>query len=381
MCNALSQALAETPAKEFEPDKASHMLLSGKATPFFCLSRDQSGRKLTFSRKNVFASKRNAISSVLKLDGAQSGASPGSALDFHQLLLKTQQRIIQEAESLESSSQTFLIDKWATAPSRTGITAVMQDGCLLEKGAVNISLVQGKLTSERAMAMSSRGRGIHHAGGQSYSAAALSLVFHPANPFVPTLRADVRLFQVEGQAWYGGGCDLTPAYLFEDDARQFHSFWKATCDKHHTDLYSKYKAWCDDYFYIPARQEHRGIGGIFFDDLEATDAPFDVSQFVKDVAEGILSSWRDIATKRQAMPFSDDQRQWQLLRRGRYLEFNLLYDRGVKFGLSGGRLESIMVSAPPLIAWRYNVVPEAGSAEAKLVAVLQKPVDWATPTT
>ncbi|DBA80120.1 TPA: hypothetical protein ACH3X2_007602 [Trebouxia sp. C0005] len=187
--------------------------------------------------------------------------------------------------------------------------------------------------------------------------------------------------QVEGQAWYGGGCDLTPAYLFEEDARHFHSFWKATCDKHHTDLYTKYKAWCDDYFYIPARQEHRGIGGIFFDDLEAKDAAFDVSQFVEDVAEGILSSWRDIATKRQAMPFSHEQRQWQLLRRGRYLEFNLLYDRGVKFGLSGGRLESIMVSAPPLIAWRYNVVPEAGSAEAKLVAVLQKPVEWASHTT
>ncbi|KAL0025908.1 hypothetical protein WJX77_002191 [Trebouxia sp. C0004] len=293
-------------------------------------------------------------------DGAQPGASPGTAQNFHQLLLATQQSIIREAESLDSSGQTFLIDKWATAPSRSGVTAVMQDGCLLEKGAVNISLVQG---------------------GQSYSAAALSLVFHPANPFVPTLRADVRLFQVEGQSWYGGGCDLTPAYLFEEDARQFHKFWKATCDKHHADLYPKYKAWCDDYFYIPARQEHRGIGGIFFDDLEAKDAPFDVSQFVKDVAEGMLSSWRDIATKRQATPFSDEQRQWQLLRRGRYLEFNLLYDRGVKFGLSGGRLESIMVSAPPLIAWRYNVVPEAGSAEAELIAVLQKPVDWTSHTT
>ncbi|KAL0025409.1 hypothetical protein WJX79_006082 [Trebouxia sp. C0005] len=357
------------------------MLLSGKATPLFCLPRDQFGRKLTPSRIPVFPRESNAVSSVLKSDGAQTGASPDSAQDFDQLLLNTQQRIIQEAESLESSGQTFLIDKWATAPTRSGITAVIQDGCLLEKGAVNISLVQGKLTPERAMAMSSRGRGIDHAGGQSYSAAALSLVFHPANPFVPTLRADVRLFQVEGQAWYGGGCDLTPAYLFEEDARHFHSFWKATCDKHHTDLYTKYKAWCDDYFYIPARQEHRGIGGIFFDDLEAKDAAFDVSQFVEDVAEGILSSWRDIATKRQAMPFSHEQRQWQLLRRGRYLEFNLLYDRGVKFGLSGGRLESIMVSAPPLIAWRYNVVPEAGSAEAKLVAVLQKPVEWASHTT
>lgn len=379
-CNAV-EVHAETPAKRFEPDRAPHMLLNSKATPLFRVPRDQSGRALVPSRKHGFSCKSKPISSVLKSDGAHSGASPGSSQDFHQLLLKTQQNIIQEAESLESSGQTFLIDKWATAPSRSGITAVMQDGCLLEKGAVNVSFVQGKLTPERAMAMSSRGRGIHRAGGQSYSAAALSLVFHPANPFVPTLRADVRLFQVEGQAWYGGGCDLTPAYLFEEDARQFHSFWKATCDKHHTDLYPKCKAWCDDYFYIPARQEHRGIGGLFFDDLEAKDAPFDVSQFVKDVAEGILSSWRDIARKRQAMPFSDEQRQWQLLRRGRYLEFNLLYDRGVKFGLSGGRLESIMVSAPPLIAWRYNVVPQAESAEAKLIAVLQKPVDWANPTT
>ncbi|KAL3155092.1 hypothetical protein ABBQ38_011155 [Trebouxia sp. C0009 RCD-2024] len=201
-----------------------------------------------------------------------------SAEQFYEFLLDQQASIIQQTEGLEESGVPFLRDQWSASPSRCGITAVLQDGQLLEKGAVNVSLVQGTLTPERATTMSGRGRGIDPKGGQPYSAAALSLVYHPANPFAPTLRADVRLFQVEGQSWYGGGCDLTPAYLFEEDACCFHRHWKATCDKHDAKLYPRYKAWCDDYFYIPARQEHRGIGGIFFDDLEAADAQFDVAQ-------------------------------------------------------------------------------------------------------
>jgi len=223
------------------------------------------------------------------------------------------------------------------------------------------------------------GRGRHVEAGAPYAAAAMSLVFHPAHPLVPTLRADVRLFQADGQAWYGGGCDLTPAHLFDEDAESFHTFWRDLCDQHGANLYDEYKAWCDKYFYIPARSEHRGVGGIFFDDLAADDPNTNAPEFVKAVGRGILPSWRQIAEARQQQAFSEDQRQWQLLRRGRYLEFNLLYDRGVKFGLDGGRVESIMVSAPPLIAWRYRAEPAPGSEEARLLDVLQEPRAWARP--
>jgi len=199
--------------------------------------------------------------------------------------------------------------------------------------------------------------------------------------------------QVEGsRGWFGGGADLTPSYLFEQDARDFHTFYKTICDKYSNTLYEESKAACDKYFYIPARKEHRGTGGIFFDDLESfqinkgdqtenmgdpeeadTDAVF---SFVRDVAEGFMPSYLPIANLRRTLAYGEAERQWQLLRRGRYLEFNLLYDRGVRFGLDGGRIESIMVSAPPLVAWKYNVVPEQGSREAELLKVLQKPQSW-----
>lgn len=303
--------------------------------------------------------------------------------EFEHYILDLQQRIIQAAEELDGSGARFQHDRWSRSPDNPnagyGITSVLEGGSVLEKAASNISVVAGTLSPERAKAMSSRGRdAIDPAGGQRYSAAAMSLVFHSAHPLIPTLRADVRLFEVEGQMWYGGGCDLTPFYPGDDDFRQFHAFWKGTCDRHDLKLYPEFKSWCDRYFYIPARKEHRGVGGLFFDDLEAGPAAgYDVAQFVRDVGDGILPSWTSIVARRRTQPFSEAQRQWQLLRRGRYLEFNLLYDRGVKFGLDGGRVESIMVSAPPLIAWKYNVQPEAGSAEEQLVELLRTPREWA----
>jgi coproporphyrinogen III oxidase len=282
--------------------------------------------------------------------------------------------------------------------------------------------------------MSSRGRSaIDPAGGQPYSAAALSLVFHPAHPMVPTLRADVRAFEVAGSRWLGGGCDLTPCYLFDEDIGQFHRHWRKVCDAHEKNVYPEFKAWCDRYFYLTARKEHRGTGGIFFDDLESPAGAgagagrtreFDAEAFTRDVAVNILPSWEGLAARGRQRAFTPAQREWQLLRMGRwvvnphfflshflhvrlpstmpfvyicptmrptshdrphplsilaprYVEFNLLDDRGVRFGLSGGRMESIMVSAPPLVRWAYNVVPEPGSEEARLVEVLQKPREWA----
>ncbi|KAK9811444.1 hypothetical protein WJX72_003979 [[Myrmecia] bisecta] len=324
-------------------------------------------------------------SSKLYSISAVPGASNQQAIDslnqqsFEAFLLQTQQGIIQAAEGLDGSGRHFQHDRWQRNPEDPnagyGITCVLEGGDLLEKAAVNISMVKGTLSAERAKAMSSRGREIGNLGGQAYTAAALSLVFHSAHPMVPTLRADVRLFQVGASAWFGGGCDLTPSYLFEEDAREFHAHWKRVCDAHGPQLYPECKAWCDRYFYLPARREHRGIGGIFFDDLQA-QGPLDAEGFVRSVATNIIPSWEPSVARRRSMAYTPAQRNWQLLRRGRYLEFNLLYDRGVRFGLEGGRIESIMVSAPPLIAWRYNVVPEEGSPEAELMQVLRKPREW-----
>lgn len=300
---------------------------------------------------------------------------------FEHYILDLQNSIIAAAEALDGSGQRFIHDRWEREAGNPnigyGITSVLECGSILEKAAVNISVINGVLSPERAKMMSSRGRHcVDPAGGQPYAAAAMSLVFHSAHPFIPTLRADVRLFAVEGRQWYGGGCDLTPFYLNESDGREFHQYWKSVCDKYDHKLYPQFKEWCDRYFYIPARKEHRGLGGLFFDDLDAATEKYDVEKFVRDVGDGIIPSWAPIVKRNRGLSYTPAQREWQLLRRGRYLEFNLLYDRGVKFGLDGGRIESIMVSAPPLIAWKYRVEPEKGSEEEKLIQVLTEPREW-----
>ena len=262
--------------------------------------------------------------------------------------------------------------------------------------------------------VSGRGRAeIDPAGGQKYATAALSLVFHPTSPMVPTFRADVRRFAVEGagDVLYGGGADLTPYYLYEDDAREFHASWRELCDAHDTSvdpsvfdmcaaetgglggaLHARCKRWCDEYFYIPARGEHRGVGGIFFDDMEAGGSPEsdasaespqrkavvarDPEAFTRAVAKNWIASYAPIVERRRGERYGDVEERWHHQRRGRYVEFNLLYDRGVKFGLDGGRVESIMVSAPPRVRWDYNVAPEKGSREENLVEVLRNPRCW-----
>ena len=306
--------------------------------------------------------------------------------DFSDFVLTLQTDIIKQTESHieRTSGKIFIRDEWkrGDGSSGFGITAVLEGGDVVEKAASNVSVIHGTLTKSRAQAMSSRGRDcIDPNGGQEYSAAAMSLVFHSGHPHIPTLRADVRVFEVAGQKWFGGGCDLTPFYVYEEDFREFHQYWKGICDAYDTSAYSTYKAWCDDYFYIPARKEHRGIGGLFFDDLDEDSNPnacLPVEEFVRQVGQGILPSWITIVERRQDIRPTESEREWQLMRRGRYLEFNLLYDRGVKFGLEGGRIESIMVSAPPMIAWKYNPVPEQGSKEEALLELLSgSPRAWA----
>ncbi|KAH9325547.1 hypothetical protein KI387_005725, partial [Taxus chinensis] len=299
-------------------------------------------------------------------------------------------------ELADGSSRSFCTDKWLRGQDSSngyGITRVIEDGNLLEKGAVNVSIVYGQLSEARAKAMSSRGRGI--AAGSYYFAGALSLVFHPQNPYVPTFRADVRYFEIDGGfGWFGGGADLTPCYLDVEDAQFFHHSLKKLCDQYDPSFYSQCKSKCDAYFYIPVRKQHRGIGGIFFDDLEFFEEQTGAGnkslldndekeinfqdtvkrggrekafKFIKELADGFTSSFLPIANKSRVREYGKRQKEWQHLQRGRYLEFNLLYDRGIKFGLDGGRIESIMVSAPPLVSWKYNVKPEVGSPEAKML--------------
>eukprot|EP00892_Ulva_mutabilis_P000804 jgi/Ulvmu1/10724/UM068_0010.1 len=377
-------------------------------------------RSIEVSRSWKRPARAAAVSSPRSGATSQGTTSGGArAPAFEEYVLDLQKDIKSRAERIESGSRkVFIDDRWDRGESGNngyGITSVLEGGDVLEKAAANISVIKGVLTPERAVVMSSRGRdGIDPEGGQAYSAVAMSLVFHSAHPFIPTLRADVRLFEVGEEAWFGGGCDLTPNYLshthpdapsatdLTPDISAFHTFWKDLCGEHSPALYPRYKRWCDDYFYIPCRKEHRGTGGIFFDDLDAEEplgaglegedggaspqgagrgegGVLGAEAFTRAVGSGIVPSWEGIVEARRGLPFTEEHRKWQELRRGRYIEFNLLYDRGVRFGLEGGRIESIMVSAPPRVRWAYrqSVAPPEGSPEAAMLRVLREPREWA----
>ena len=303
--------------------------------------------------------------------------------DFCTFLQTKQTEIITSLEEMDGSDAKFTKDSWGDFTDSTGgMTRVLQGGLVIEKGACSLTVIRnGILSKERAEAIRSR-QDISISEGDTYSAAALSIVLHSRSPLVPTFRSDVRVFLVSTStstlAWFGGGADLTPYYLDEEDVTAFHQMYRTLAKSH--DLgddftYERMKQSCDDYFYLPARSEHRGTGGIFFDDLTATSASM---AFVEGVTNSWTPSWLPIVEKHRNSQYTDQQRQWQLLRRGRYLEFNLLYDRGVKFGLANAnpRVEGVMVSAPPLIAWEYNHVIHKGSPEAKLMEVLKEPRVW-----
>lgn len=336
---------------------------------------------------------------VSELSDISQSQSPleGIFNEFSTFLQEKQVQIISQIEEIDGSGVMFSNDRWGmfsdNAPSDSvsgGITRVIQGGNVVEKGACSLTLLQGgKLTAERALSIQGRQQSDCSASiqeGDTYSAAALSMVLHTRSPMVPTFRSDVRIFMVQPSggnttlAWFGGGSDLTPYYLFDEDIRSFHSSLKCLCEKYRNEDYEmidyqKMKEECDTYFYLPARSEHRGVGGMFFDDMPASKHTLN---FVKAVANNWMPSWFPIVTNRKDMQYSDQQRQWQLLRRGRYLEFNLLYDRGVKFGLANAnpRVEGVMVSAPPLIAWEYNHEIEKNSEEERLVNILKSPINW-----
>jgi coproporphyrinogen III oxidase len=270
---------------------------------------------------------------------------------------------------------TLIEDEWQREGGGGGRTRVMNGGDIFEQGGINFSHVFGDTLPPSATANRPE------LAGRSFQAMGDSLVIHPLNPFVPTTHMNIRFFVAEKEGeepiwWFGGGFDLTPYYGFKEDARYWHETAKAACEGFGEDSYTKYKKWCDDYFYLKHRQEPRGIGGLFYDDLneEGFDECF---KFMQSVGDHFLKAYVPIVEKRKHTEFGERERQFQLYRRGRYVEFNLVYDRGTLFGLqSGGRTESILMSLPPLVRWQYDYQPEAGSAEAELYDVFLKPQDW-----
>ena len=264
----------------------------------------------------------------------------------------------------------FGADAWQRPGGGGGVARVLEGGAFFEKAGVNWSNVDGELPEELASHMPG--------GGRSFRAAGVSLVLHPRSPMAPTTHANFRCIAKGDTVWFGGGADLTPYYFFRDDAVHFHRTLADACDRHAPiGDYARFKAWCDEYFFLPHRGETRGVGGIFFDYVGTKGEPIEkVFDFVRDVGSAFVSAYVPIAQRRAELPYGDTERTWQLRRRGRYVEFNLLYDRGTIFGLkTNGRIESILMSLPPLVRWDYDVMPQPGSPEAELIAQL-RPIDW-----
>lgn len=289
-------------------------------------------------------------------------------------LLGLQDNICSSLEQLDGKER-FKEDAWQREAGGGGRTRVMSYGAVIEQGGVNYSHVFGDNLPASATAQRPE------LGGRGFQAMGVSLVIHPLNPYVPTSHMNVRFFVAEKKGsepvwWFGGGFDLTPYYAFEEDVRHWHKVACEACQPFGEEVYSRYKSWCDDYFYLKHRQETRGVGGLFFDDLNqwGFEHSFD---FLQSVGNHYLPAYQPIVERRKDTPYADRQRDFQLYRRGRYVEFNLVYDRGTLFGLqSGGRTESILMSLPPEVRWRYNWRPEPGSEEARLYQEFLKPRDW-----
>jgi coproporphyrinogen III oxidase len=261
----------------------------------------------------------------------------------------------------------FREDIWRRTEGGGGRSRVLSDGGVFEKAGVNFSEVHGQMSEEFAAQVPGEGR--------AFTATGISLVLHPRSPMIPTVHANFRYLTKGDKRWFGGGADLTPYYPYREDVIHFHRTWKQVCERHAPTIdYQRLKKWCDEYFFLPHRGEPRGVGGIFFDYLEG-DAIF---AFVRDCGDAFLDSYLPIARRRMQEPFTEAQRTFQEYRRGRYAEFNLLYDRGTVFGLkTGGRVESVLMSLPPTVRWIYDYQPEPGSREAELYEVYLKPRDWA----
>lgn len=296
-----------------------------------------------------------------------------------------QDRIVAQLQALDEVA--FWEDAWQRPGGGGGRSRVIVEGSLFEQAGVNFSDVFGTMRPEVAASMPGN--------GVDFRACGISLVLHPRSPRIPTVHANLRFIRKGDAAWFGGGTDLTPYYVVEDDASLFHRALQSICDRHHASLFSRFKRWCDRYFYLPHRKEPRGVGGIFFDYLgagaEVTAGEPEPEQksiweadranvfaFVRDLGAHLIEPYVAIVKRRRDEGWGERERSWQLLRRGRYVEFNLLYDRGTLFGLrTDGRIESILMSLPPQVKWRYGFAPESGSREAESLAAICEQRDWA----
>ncbi len=295
---------------------------------------------------------------------------------FYQYIQDLQDSITSKLEEVDGGAR-FQEDQWIRPEGGGGRTRVIENGTIFEKGGVNISAVHGALPESMQNYF-----GVKDA---DFFACGLSLVLHPKSPMVPTVHANWRYFEMydkEGNIvdqWFGGGQDLTPYYLFDEDATHFHSICKRACDKHNPDFYATYKKKCDSYFWNAHRNEARGLGGLFFDYCKATVEMNmqDWYNFVAEVGNSFLEAYVPIVEKRKNISFTKEQRDWQEIRRGRYVEFNLVHDKGTLFGLkTNGRIESILMSLPPQVQWQYDHHPEKGSEEERLIDVLKEPKAW-----
>ncbi len=306
-----------------------------------------------------------------------------------------QDEISQTLAELDGSGQ-FQEDSWERPEGGGGRSRVLQDGAMFEQGGVNFSEVWGSKLPPSIIANRPE------AEGHKFYATGTSMVLHPRNPYCPTVHLNYRYFEAGPVWWFGGGADMTPYYPFAEDATHFHQTFKEACDNHHQEYYPVFKRWCDEYFYLKHRDETRGVGGLFFDYQDGTGALYrgphpdkaaaeysneigelptrnweEIFGFVQECGKSFLPAYLPIVEKRHPMEYSDRQRDFQLYRRGRYVEFNLVYDRGTIFGLqTNGRTESILMSLPPLVRWQYGYKPEPNSPEAELYETFLKPQDW-----
>jgi coproporphyrinogen III oxidase len=295
---------------------------------------------------------------------------------FYSYIQNLQNQITLALEKVDGEA-TFREDKWNRAEGGGGQSRIIENGAVIEKGGVNISAVHGPLPESM--------QSYFKVGDVNFFACGLSLVIHPKNPMAPTVHANWRYFEMYDKKdqridqWFGGGLDLTPYYLFEKDAQHFHSHCKKACDAHNLKFYPEFKEKCDAYFYNSHRGEARGIGGLFFDYLKADKdhSIQDRYNFTTEVGNAFINAYIPILEERKTMPFTPEQRTWQEIRRGRYVEFNLVHDKGTLFGLkTNGRIESILMSLPPAVQWRYDHHPVKNSEESKLITVLKKPKAW-----
>lgn len=304
-------------------------------------------------------------------------------LRMEKFIREQQEAIVFALEQVDG--KRFQRDTWERPNGGGGLSCVLQEGNVFEKAGVNISVVYGTLPRGAIDKMRVNHRTMAAEDKLDFYALGLSLVLHPSNPMAPTVHLNYRYFETmrpdgTSQAWwFGGGSDLTPSYLFDEDAVHFHRTLKEACDKHDKAYYPRFKRWCDEYFNNKHRGEARGVGGIFFDDLDASESDAENTfAFVQDCLRGFLPSYLPIVERRKDMPFSEKEKEWQQVRRGRYVEFNLVHDRGTAFGLNvpGSRVESILMSLPLTAQWRYMYEPEPKSREQRLLDVLRNPKEW-----